>query len=173
MRIAMVVGTNRENMTQKQIAGWLIELDKKATELAYAERPLGMSCSCHICRNYSAAISSFPSEVDAFFNELGIDIAKPSEIYECNFENNQILYGGFFHIVGSYLSGDDMWQPVAENDTAQKTIELFKITDGFHIGFTQGTALVPDNFPRPVLQMEIRFTAPWILDESYGGIQKG
>jgi len=49
-----------------------------------------------------------------------------------------------------------------------KEIEDLIIADGFRIGFTQHTALVPQRFPRPVLQMEIIFTLPWVLDAPYG-----
>ena len=158
---------NGENMTQKQIAGWIIEIDKDTTELAYAKLPLDIGCTCHTCRNYIAAISAFPNEVLEFFEEFGIDPAKPSEVYENKFENNKVLYGGFYHIVGDYISGDDIWQPVAKKHKHQKTTEFCKITDDFQIGFTHGVVLVPDKFPRPVLQMEISFNIPWVLDESY------
>jgi len=154
-------------MIKKQIANWIIEFDKETTKSTYAAMPLEMSCNCNICRNFSTAISMIPKEVCVFFEELGIEPAKPSEIYENIFENDYVLYGGFYHIVGNYLSGDDIWQPISENSKNQNTTSFFKIIDGFQIGFTRDLALIPKNFPYPVLQMEINFTLPWILDDAY------
>ena len=158
---------NTENMKQRQIAGWVIEFDQEATELAYVHQSSEMGCSCQNCRNYSAAVPTFPDEVLEFFEELGIDPAKPSEIYEIEFENNQVLHGGFYHIVGNYLSGDDIRQPVAKNPRRQKTTAFFTITENFQIGFTQGSSVGPDRFPPPVLQMEICFKIPWVLDKPH------
>ena len=154
-------------MMQKQIAGWLIEYDKAATEAAYAALPLDIGCTCHTCRNFSAYIPTLPNEVRDFFAEFGIDPAKPSEVYENTFEDGKVLYGGFYNLVGNYLSGDDAWQPVSKNHEHQKTTEFYKIADGSEIGFTKNIALVPDGFPDSVVQMEISFTSPWVLDEAY------
>jgi len=154
-------------MIQKQIAGWLIEIDKDSTKAVYLERPLYIGCKCNICRNFSAAIPDIPDAVRLFFSEMGIDPAKPSEIYENGFKNGHVQYGGFYHIVGNYISGDDIWQPVADEHEQQKETECFKIADGFEIGFTRQLALIPKDFPRPVLQMEIHFSLPWVLDEPY------
>mgnify|MGYP000937123149 CR=1 FL=1 len=82
-------------------------------------------------------------------------------------ENNIANMGGWYHIVGNYLEGDDVWQPVAPDHTQQKTTEMFTIADGFHIGFTHMVALVEEGFPHPVIQMEINFYVPWVLDEPY------
>ena len=154
-------------MIQKQIAGWLIEYDKTATKAAYSALSLDIGCTCHTCRNYCAYIPALPNEVSDFFVEFGIDPAKPSEVYENIFEDGKVFYGGFYHFVGNYLYGDDAWQPVSKNHEHQKVTEFYKIADDFEIGFTKSVALVPDGFPNPVVQMEIRFTLPWVLEEAY------
>ena len=154
-------------MIKRQIAGWLIEFNKDATEKAYAALPLDMGCTCNTCRNYSAAIPGCPDEVRTFFEELGVDLAKPAEVYDLGFEINPGLCGGFYHIVGNYLSGNDVLQPVTKDQCPKKEVEDFKIADGYQVGFTQNIALVPEGFPRPVLQMTIYFDLPWVLNEPY------
>ena len=154
-------------MIQKQFAEWMIEHDKAATEAAYSTLPFDIGCTCHTCRNYIACIPNLPDEARDFFAQLGMDPAKPSEVYENTFEEGAVLYGGFYHLVGNYLSGDDVWQPVTENHEQQKYTAFYKITDGFEIGFTKHVSLVPDGFPQPALQMEIIFTLPWVLEEAY------
>ncbi|MCL2140578.1 MAG: hypothetical protein FWH42_02705, partial [Dehalococcoidia bacterium] len=100
-----------------------------------------------------------------------IDLLKPSEVYENYFKNEKVFYGGFYHIVGNYLSGDDVWQPVTKDLSHQKATEMFHVANDFDIGFTHIVAVVPEGFPQPVLQMEVSFTLPWVLDESYNDKQ--
>ncbi|MDR1822154.1 MAG: hypothetical protein LBQ91_06940 [Oscillospiraceae bacterium] len=154
-------------MEQRQIGGWLIEFDPEQTRSAYYVRPFDLGCTCHTCRNFAKAVEGFPPEVSAFFSSLGAEIAKPSEIYECEYKDEIVLYGGFYHITGNYLSGDDIWQPAAKDMSRQNTTEMFKLSDGFEIGFTKMIALVPDGFPEPVLQIEVLFRVPWVLEEPY------
>jgi len=113
------------------------------------------------------AAPSLLNAVFKFFEELGLDLLKPSEVYENGDHDGKLHYGGFYHIVGSYLSGEDVWQPVAKNLARQNSVKMFNVADGFDIGFTHKVALVPEGFPRPVLQMEVRFSLPWVLDEPY------
>ena len=150
-------------MIQKQIANWLVEFDHVATKAAYAALPLDMGCTCQICRNYCAYIPNLSDGVRNFFEDFGIDTAKPSEVYENVFEDDKVLYGGFYHLVGNYLSGDDIWKPIAKKHKYPQITEFYKITDDFKIGFTENISLVPKEFPRPVIQMEISFTIPWVL----------
>ena len=154
-------------MTTKTIAGWQIEYDKEATRVAYAKLSDDIGCTCHTCRNFINAAPSLPNDVFGFFEELGIDLLKPSEVYENYYEDGKVFYGGFYHIVGNYLSGDDVWQPVAKDHSHQNITEMFHVTDNFDIGFTHMVAIVPEGFPKPLLQMEVSFTLPWVLDEPY------
>ena len=150
-------------MIQKQIGNWLIEFDREATENAYANITHGITCDCQLCQNYDKACSAFPAAVRNFSDELGVDISKPAELMDFTFENNIANMGGWYHIVGNYLDGDE---PIAPKQSHRKTTEMFTAADGFQIGFTNMVALVEEGFPRPVIQMEINFSVPWVLDET-------
>ena len=154
-------------LREKKIGNWLIEFDYEATKNAYSSIIQKITCGCHTCRNYDKALSDFPNEVHDLFNELGIDLSKPAEVYESAFENGIVQMGGWYHIVGNYLEGDDVWLPVAPDHSHQKTTEMYTISDGFQVGFTHMIALVEEDYPHPVIQMEINFYVPWVLGESY------
>lgn len=154
-------------LKKKQIGNWLIEFDYEATKNAYTNIMQKTNCSCHTCRNYENAISAFPDEVHNFFNELGIDLSKPAEVYEFAFENSIVHMGGWYHIIGNYLEGDDAWQTIAPDHSHQKTTEMHALSDGFQVGFTHMVALIKEEFSHPVIQMEINFYVPWVLDETY------
>lgn len=133
-------------MNKKEIGNWIIEFDREATQNAYANIMHEITCDCQPCRNYSKAFSAFPENVHQFFNELGIDISKPAELMNFTVENGIANMGGWYHIVGNYIGGDDVWQPVTPNHSHQKTTEMFTIADGFDIGFTHMVALVEEGF---------------------------
>lgn len=161
-------------MTTLQLSGWSIEFDKAATAAAYRPVPfVNQGCKCLSCENYYRAALHFPQIVLDFLANMGIDVRKPSEIYDCcTITDGKVLYGGFYHIVGNYLSGNDAWQPVKKKRfwhkvTASHPAPFHKIEEGFEVGFTTMVALVPAGFPRPILQMEVSFEVPWVLEEEY------
>ena len=155
------------NMKRVRIGHWEIEHDKIATQNAYALLPtIVQNCNCISCRNYYNACMQFPNEVLDFFSSLGTDPAKAAEIYDCGvFENGKLQYGGFYHIMGNVLSGEDVWQPVGTNHNVQA--EMLRLADDYEIGFSYATDLVDENFPRPVCQIEIAFRVPWVIAEPY------
>ncbi|MCL2053574.1 MAG: hypothetical protein FWG90_03910 [Oscillospiraceae bacterium] len=160
----MKIMSGEEYLIEKTFAGWRIEFDREATREAFTKLPVGSGCDCKTCRNFLKAVESFPKEVVDFFNELGVDLMKPSETYGSRgIQDINMQYGGWYHIVGKYLSGEDIWQPAKE----PKPVKWLDITDDFAIGFTRNKALVPNGFPEPVLQMEINFSVPWVLEEPY------
>jgi len=108
-------------LIQKQIGNWLIEFDREATENAYANITHGITCDCQPCLNYDKACSVFPVTVRDFFDELGVDLLKPAELMNFTVENDIANTGGWYHIVGNYLDGDDVWQPVAPKHAHKKS----------------------------------------------------
>jgi len=152
-------------LEKKQIGNWLIEFDKRHTKNEYALYIGGVGCDCQSCQNYQKAILSFPIEVHRFFEELGIDISKPPQVYEIDFKNGIVNMGGWYHIVGNILDGIDCSQPVGIEPPP-----LFTISDGFDIGFTRDISpMRAETFPKPMFQMEIFFKVPWVLEKEYDG----
>ena len=149
------------------IGSWNLEYDKIATQNAYSNSiPINQGCSCNSCENYYQASKKFPAEINSLFGALGIDASKPAEVYDCGvFENGRVLYGGFYHIVGNILSGEDVWQPIAKNHSKQ--VNMLRIADGFEVGFSFSNNLVRESFPASVCQMEISFWVPWVINEPY------
>lgn len=129
-------------------------------------------CSCDGCRNYFMAAELMPQEVKAFFEMLRIDCKKAAEIIAWCSENNRkaLYYGGFYHLCGTLLTGDDCWKENGENENNQiysiDNNRMYSIIDGYSVGFSNQTALVEKDFPTPVIQMEIDFhNVPWVLEE--------
>lgn len=136
---------------------WKIEADPEATREFYVNFPIITGiCDCLYCKNYVEASEDLPDEVLDFFSSLGLNICKSAEIYDIDQKEDGIYsYGGFYHIAGNLLTDLEFY--------SQPKPKLYTLTEHFKIGFTHLTTLVPDGFPRPVLQMEILAEIPWVL----------
>ncbi|RDX35749.1 hypothetical protein DZA50_06100 [Kangiella sp. HD9-110m-PIT-SAG07] len=90
-----------------EIGGYILELDKEATEKVYKKIRLGGSqeCSCDYCKNYIEAIDSiFPEEITIFFDVAGIDKNKDAEVYELCEESPGIHhYGGEYYLLAKVI----------------------------------------------------------------------
>lgn len=137
-----------------QVGPWLIETDREATTLAYQEQPLiTEQCACTYCRNYAAAYTQLPTALLQLFDQLGINPLKEAEVcdLEVDIDRASHLYTAAYHCVGR----------IVETLTTPKVLEI----ETAEILLTTNVYLVPDNFPRPVVQLELFANLPWILGE--------
>jgi hypothetical protein len=93
-----------------------------------------------------------------------VDPTKPAELCTIAYREPSGLYliGGWFHFVGSILSGDDAlhW----ENNTG--TYRLEKLTPAVEFGFSARLVLVPEAFVGlPLVQLEFQTRVPWVRAE--------
>ncbi|MDR1410316.1 MAG: hypothetical protein LBJ12_08705 [Oscillospiraceae bacterium] len=137
-------------MQQRQIGNAVIEFDRAATQAAYSNPGEDWLCSCQDCLNYYAAAPNFPTEVIAFFDELGMNVTKPSEVYDCSFQNDLLQYCGFYHLYGNIKYTES---------------SKLQLADGFECRFSSSLACVPSTFSNNRIQLNIYFTVPWVLDE--------
>ena len=140
-----------------KIDGWLIEVDREATQAAYLNEHSISTCGCDYCQNYFAACmmhtAHSPATV-ALFQRLGITPEKEAEVHAiyANQEKTQVSYGGWYHLVSRMI------------ERAEKQAYAV-IDDHFEVTFTEKQSLLSNEFPRPVLQMEFTGFIPWVLDE--------
>ena len=147
------------------LSSLVLEIDVDKTKKLYqALEEVTDGCSCDGCRNYMLARERFPEAVKDFFGKLGVDPGKAAEIITWNAEDGgrALHYGGFYHLCGRLIKGDDCWQASGEMDTEA----FYPVTKGYAVGFTDSVSLPEEGLPRPVLQMEIDFHGvPWLLDK--------
>src|SRR5439155_15316125 len=120
-------------------------------------------CNCNQCRNFDAAAGrTFPSEFLALADTLGVDPTKPAELcHWCRESSGLYLTGGWFHFVGTILTGED----VMHWSDGTGTFRFEKLIPGLEYGFTAHRALVREVFSGlPVVQWEFQTRVPWVLD---------
>lgn len=140
----------------------VIEADPEKTKLLYAgaER-ITDGCDCGGCRNYALAAERFPPEVSEFFSRMGIDPEKPAEVYLLDRKDaDTARYGGFYHLCGRIINGDDDLNEKLEDATS----DFYPIAEGYYVAFTESISLPEEDVPLPALQMEIDFTLPRLLE---------
>ena len=146
-----------------EIGTYTLDIDIEKNKLFYKNAAqITDGCSCDGCCNYMIATEIFPKEVKDFFDNLGIDSKKAAEIITWCSENNakSMFYGGFYHLCGELLSGNNCWKDSGEMNED----ELYSIVEGYSVGFSSEVSLPEDNFPFPIIQMEINFhNVPWLL----------
>jgi len=144
---------------------WELEADPEATRKAYANVPKSgpEECPCEPCKNFIAARERvYPAEVLALFEKLGIPFGREAEVYHmARMESGKHFYGGWFHFVGSILSGADAAQQVAENVWRP---DLEKVTEDFSLGFRSRAELLRKPFEgKPIVQVEFTANVTWVI----------
>jgi hypothetical protein len=148
-----------------QYGRWAISCDAESTRSAYACVATGSpeECGCDPCLNFAAQRADiYPTAILALFEELGITTNREAEIYHlARLESGRHLYGGWFHFVGSILSGTDAAKQVAENIWKP---DLETASEYFNLGFSSRVQLVRKPFEGlQLVQVEFTAQVPWII----------
>ena len=146
-----------------RIARWELDIDPVITAACYALY-VNEPCDCNDCRNFRAAGDrAFPMPFRELASRLGVDLRKPSELCHYGEAGQPCPTGGWFHLVGTLLSGRDAWRQIDERSWQADTEPDFGLTG---LGFTRRIALLPDPFKgHPIVQLEFQTTVPWVLGE--------
>lgn len=138
----------------------IAEIDVEHTREYYLKHGYINDCTCTGCINYRKYTQKCIPEILEFFRSLGIDNMNfIREIIPYDMNKSEYIkcgglhYGGFYHIVGEILNPQEFEQ----HDTA------IKVTDNFEIFLYDKPYLVPKDFPKPILQIEIMAFIPWII----------
>ena len=150
-------------MERLTIARWTVDVDRSATEEAYASLDGGSAdrCGCDDCLTFIAARDSlFPESVVQFLEMAGIP--RESDIELASFgeiREGVQLYSGWYHFVGCIIAGDDAAIPY--DDGRGWSYDLAKVTEAFSLGVTKRVSQRADAFPpESTLQFEFAVELP-------------
>jgi hypothetical protein len=152
-------------MESIHLGRWQLGCDRESTRKAYAAVSMGgpEECGCEPCLNFAAARDQiYEPEVRALLEKLGVSPNREVEIYHmARLESVRHLYGGWFHFVGSIISGADAAEKIAENMWRPN---LEEISEYFSLGFSSRLELVREPFAGlPLVQLEFTAKVPWVL----------
>jgi len=149
-----------------QFGRWTLSGDYDVTRAAYAAISVGgpEERGCTHCLNFAAQRSKvYPAIVLELFEKLGIQSNREAEIYHmARLETGNHLYGGWFHFVGSILSGTDAAKQIAKNLWQP---DLESQSEFFSLVFSARTGLVRDPFKGlPLVQFEFTAKILWVIN---------
>ena len=143
-----------------------VDVDVERTRRFYETVEDQLGCECAGCRNFRKAYPLLPDAVQAFFRQLGVDIGKPAEATAYNsYDGNLTFYDGFYHICGTILEGREPFIQVDKRHFQLDKNMTINLTPDYFAYFTSKCGLVDEDFPTPVIQLEIQGNIPWVLDE--------
>lgn len=152
---------------------YTLDIDVERTRALY-DRPdvevTSEQCTCAGCQNYDKAILRAPTAVLDFFRSLGIDPRKPAEIFDVMGgldEDGTVYYNGFYHICGVRLQGEDCWVYTAKDRKHLDVDRMYVLDPSFKVSFEEEVLLLHEDFPTPVLQIEIDAHLPSVLPGGY------
>ena len=131
------------------LGDYILEINADKNKAYYKDYVYG--CDCDACVNYKSSVKDVLPDEAALFDEMGLDISKPVEVYEMGSKDNVLFYGGWYHICGKLIKGDS------------KSATDYFITENYRISFQKECVLLGDNFPDPCFQMRIEARLPWSL----------
>ena len=145
-----------------------VEVDAEATRRAYeALSRTDEACTCSGCRNFSLAIGDALGEGGRrFFEELGVDPAKPTEACvddALGGADGTLLYGAWYRLCGRIERRFELppgttgreWRDAMARDVGDANVSFSEHVIGGKAGFGGGA----------VVQMDISARVPWVLDE--------
>lgn len=132
--------------------------DVEATRAWYEAHPLPwVTCDCAGCRNFIRAVKTLSPAVTDFFAALGLDPEKPAEVCVDQGDRESCLYGSWYHLAGKLTAGGP--PPGCLHG------EWLALAEGVEAAFGPECHLLPEDFPRPCVQLNLEWRLPWLLEE--------
>ncbi|WHX98415.1 hypothetical protein [Neobacillus sp. DY30] len=135
---------------------WLIEVNVDQTS-DYYKRDLEV-CDCLDCTNFIKACMFMTPPVSEFFYSLGIDPQKPAHLSRFPGEGSMHQYIGNYHFIGRVLEGELCTNL---NWIDKNTISI----ENFILGLSKELVFVPEDFPKPIVQLDFEVVIPWVIIE--------
>ncbi len=135
-----------------------IDIDVEKTRAFY--ETYAYSCTCDACRNFVKYAGNCPDTLRDWFAALGLDVAKPGEVYGLGEpENGRLPYGGWWHLCGTVLATDYRTEETGEGYNAI-LYDAYPVTEEWGVTFHDQCHGVPAGFPEPRIQMEVTASVP-------------
>ncbi len=149
-----------------EIGVYRLNVDVERTKAYYAAQGGNIGCDCAGCRNYEKACHQLSAPIQSFLRQFGITPEHPINLSTGYLSDGaRVVYDGMFYICGTILAGNNPWiqtGPKSRKIDPDYTIDLDPDSSAY---LEEPFGLLDLSFPHPVIQLEIIFTLPWLLEE--------
>lgn len=143
---------------------YVIDIDVEKTKEFYAQGNY-ISCTCDDCQNFIKAIDFLTKEEKDFFENLGVDLKKITEVFVTYGDSKSMWYLCFGRLCGTIIKGESPWKKTSENSGHWDKESCYIVSDNIAVGFYEEVVMVKENFPRPVITFEFEAKIPWVLPQ--------
>ena len=144
-------------MTEFTFGPYRLMADVEATRGWYGAHLLPrVTCGCAGCRDFVRAVKTLPPAVTDFFAALGLDPEQPAEICVDQGNRESCLYGSWYHLTGALTAGGP--------PSGQLCGAWLTLAEGVEIAFSPECHLLPEDFPRPCVQLNLEWRLPWLSE---------
>ncbi len=151
-----------EHWKEFKFEAYTLRVDVDKTREANRKVPFSNEqCACDHCENFSLAASNANMEFVDVLTSLGLEIRRTSEVFTSGFKNNMYHYQGFYHLVGTIESIENIQ---SNDDLHPLEIKSIQISEDSSIYFHEDCSLVPEGFPKPYFQLEFSILLPRVLE---------
>lgn len=153
-------------VTLLEIGKYLLDIDTDKTKEFYSLTD-EISCDCQGCRNFKKWSINLHKDLFSFFESLGVNPEKLEEMSICcKNKNGTVFYNGYYNICGKILQGKNEKIRISKNHYKYPDDALVEISESFSVSFFDNDIyLLNEDFPKPVIKMNINADVPWLLDE--------
>ena len=146
---------------------YILDIDVNKTREFYGQaKALTDRCDCQGCKNYAAWAEGLSPETKDRLETVGLSLEKAQEVYvKCRFPDGTLSYGGWYHLCGRILQGPDPWVRVDDRSRYLARECFVYMGEDYRVTFTEDISLLDEEFPMPVIQMEIEAKLPFTLPE--------
>jgi hypothetical protein len=132
-------------MESLEVGPWVIEVDREATEAAYAEIIDGAEeCDCGHCQHWALHRDEFITQpIREWLASLGVDYRREGEVYELNPSVESHRCAGWFHLIGRVVSGPP--REIEEHRDGTTTIHMSE-----QATIVPGYAVIPHDMYAPM-----------------------
>ena len=183
----MLLGNDIKDWRTKvrvELGEYILDVNVEETKNTYEDEVnVSEGCECDGCKNYELAVEQVSLKVKNLFQEIGIEIKKPAEVYVNYSQNNILCYGGFYHICGNIMMGESPWEIIPPKKSIlsymlsviskpQNTIvshlneeKMISIAENYKVAFKDNCDILSKSFQGSCIQMEILAYLPWLLNK--------
>jgi len=141
-------------------------VDVERTKAYYAAQGGGIGCDCAACRNYEKACHQLSAPIQSFLRQFGIAPEHPINLSPGYLSDGaKGAYDGMFYICGTILAGNDPWIQTGPKHRKINPDYLIDLDPDSYAYLEEPFGLLDFSFPHPVIQLNIIFTLPWLLEE--------
>ncbi len=140
-----------------------IDVDyKKTYDIYHSDSYPKNPCNCGNCVAFRRGIDRISDTAKSYFARLGIDPAKPVEVYTCGRSARGTVYDGWYHVCGNVVKASHTGAaPTLYDDMPGVQMKGYiTVAPDLLVSVSEKCDMLPKGFPTPAFDINIQIVIP-------------